>query len=177
MRRDPEPKNEVEVITRGARDLPSEMTMPTVGDSMLAEQIRRQDMEIIRGGLEKAGISRATLDKLRVFDDFAPNAGRFLVASLDMSHKMMMFQNVALMEEAEFIRANYLRNEALDPELRIEWQKCYNEICDILGKGYDRTLNGTQVMAKIVAGKVRNEGPKAKPSFTPLTALTAGKKK
>jgi hypothetical protein len=165
----------VDVGPPGLTEVITRRPLASVGDETedraLADQIRKQDVELIRGGLEKAGISKATTERLRAFDEFAPNAGRFLAASLDMSHKMMVLLNVSLMEEAEHIRTVYLRDETLDHELRIEWQKCYTDIVEIIGKGYDRTVSGAGMLAKITAARAKAAPGKEvkKVGFTPLT--------
>lgn len=138
-----------------------------VENSELALIIQDQNRVLLREGLTKAGISAKTIDKLKVFDGFGTNSGHFLIASLDLSHKMMVFSNVALLEEGEYIREHYLHDETLAPEQKIEWQRAYNEIADILGKGYDRTLAGTQAMAKMMP-KQEEKGEKKKPGFRPL---------
>lgn len=153
---------------------PADMGLIPREDAELAELIRKQEFDLMREGLKKAGIKEETLQKLSVLDGLAPNSGRFLVASLDLSHKMMVYSNIQLMEQADFIKTKYLEDETLGMEYKIEWQKAFNEICDILGKGYDRTLAGTQAMAKIMAGQEDKEGKggKRKPGFSPLKRAT-----
>ncbi|MCW5549987.1 MAG: hypothetical protein KIT44_13570 [Opitutaceae bacterium] len=133
----------------------------------------RQNRELLRGGLQKAGISDDTLNKLKIFDEFAVHSGEFLVASLDLTHRMMVYNTVALFERAEYIKKNYLENELLDDEIKVQWQECYNEICDIIGKGYDRTLNGTQAMARMIGGGDDGKKKKRKPKFGALRKAAA----
>lgn len=148
---------------------PSDFKLINKEKDELAELVRKQDFDLMRGGLAKAGIKEETLEKLKVLDGLAVNSGRFLVASLDLSHKMLMYSNISLMEQADYIKKTYLEDATLGMEYKIEWQKAYNEICDIIGKGYDRVLAGTQAMAKIMAGQGdEKQGGKKKPAFAPL---------
>ena len=154
-------------------DVTNRTLPPTIdasgADSRLADAIRRQDLELMRSGLGKAGVGQETLDMLRTLDDFAPSSGRYLVATLDLSHKMMSLLNVKLMEEALHIQTAYLHNERCPPGEKIEWQKAFNEICELLGRGYDRNLTGTNTLAKIMAQKRGQDGgSKRKAGFSPL---------
>lgn len=148
-----------------------------------SEHLLRTNQQIMRNGLAAAGISAETVDKLKLFENFAPNSGEYLVAALDISHRMMLFQNVSLFERAEWIKKNILdragipgtEDEAFSPLVLIEWQRVYNEICELIGKGYDRTLNGTQALAKIVGdGGEKSKGKKKKFGFSPSGGNDAG---
>lgn len=139
-----------------------------VQDNVLADIISAQDREILRGGLEKSGIRPGTIEKLRSFDGFAENSGKFLAGSLDLTHRMMIFQVVSLFELAEQIKAKYLENDTLSHGIKIEWQKAYNEIAELISKAYDRTLTGTQVMVNIMRQQKDDDGEgkkKRKPAF------------
>lgn len=130
-----------------------------------------QNRDLMRNGLRKAGISQDTLNKLEIFEGFADNAGQFLVASLDMTHRMMVYQTVKLLERAEYIEKTYLNDVTLDDEVKIQWQSAYTDIIEQVGKAYDRTLVGTQAMAKLLGTKDGDEEKgKTKPGFKPLRA-------
>ena len=140
-------------------------------DTLLALALMKQDAQLLRQGLDRAGISQDTLKKLQIFEDFSDNTGRFLVSTLDLTHRMQIYQNVALFEEAERIRDDILSDRTLSDLVRIEWMKRYIEISELIGKTFDRTLVGTQVISKLL--KENNDeskgGGKRKPGFTPLT--------
>lgn len=133
----------------------------------MAEQIRKQDAKLLRDGLQKAGLKSETLQLLEHLDGFSENSGRFLVSSLDLSHRMMILSNIELLERARAIKKDYLENDDIDDEYKIEWQKAYNEIVDIIRKGYEATLAGTQAMAKIMGAGKDKKGDRAKPGFQP----------
>ena len=137
-------------------------------DDLLGEQMVRQNRELLRSGLEKAGIKPATIEKLRQFDEFASNAGDFLVASLDLTHRTMIYLMVHLLEEAERIKSDYLDDATLDDEYKIQWQSAYTDIVEQIGKCYDRTLLGTQAMARMLGTENVDKGKKKKAGFTPL---------
>lgn len=123
-----------------------------VGDAILGEVVAAQEADLIRDGLRKAGIKQATLDKLKTLSGLNVSGGRFLVASLDLAHRMTVYQAVALLEESEHIKTAYLHNEELTQEERYNWQRAYNEIAELLGKTFDRTLAGTQAMVAMQRG-------------------------
>jgi len=156
-----EAPDELQVALR--KEVPEKIT-----DNQMAEVISHQDREILRHGLSKSGIKDSTIDKLRTFDGFAANTGKFLAGSLDLTHRMMIYQTVALFERAEKIKLDYLDDDSLCHEARIEWQRAYNEIAELVQKSYDRTLQGTQVLVNIMRAKKDDEGnniKKRKPSF------------
>lgn len=162
----------VDVMTRTEKDLPPEIHKAgrepeRIDDTELAEIVKLQDRELMRKGLRDTGIKEETLQKLRSFDGLAVSASKFLACSLDLTHRMMIYQTVALFERAEHIKKHYLEDEALDHEIRVEWQKAYNEIAELIAKSYDRTLTGTQVLVNIMRGKKADEGSgvKRKPAF------------
>lgn len=121
---------------------------------------------LLSDGLLKAGIKASTIEKLQVLEDLAPSSGEFLIASLDLTHKMMVLQGTRLFEEAERIKTDYLDDPCLDDEYKIKWQSAYNDICEQLGKCYDRTLTGTQALARILG--TEKDTKRKKPGFTPL---------
>lgn len=137
-------------------------------NSQLADALMRQNREIMRNGLRKAGIKDSTLEKLKIFEEFAPNAGEYLIASMDLSHRMMMFSTVKLQERALAIEEDYLDNATLDEEIKLQWQQAYNEIVDLIGKNFERTLAATQAMAKMMGGKDDEKAVKPKTKFGAL---------
>jgi hypothetical protein len=157
----PQPPTEATVVTRN--------TLPeaVVTDEAMGEAVMVQNRILMRSGLLKAGIKASTIESLKVLEEMAPNAGMFLVASLDLTHRMMVLQGVRLFEEAERIKTDYLDDATLDDEIKIQWQGMYNDICDQIGKCFDRTLIGTQAMAKML-GTDEDGGKKKKPAFRPL---------
>ncbi len=146
---------------------PKELSTDLMGEAML-----RVDGDILRDGLKGAGISEGIINKLGLMEGMAANTGRFLGAALDLTHRMTVFQGVALFEQAEHIRLNILSDETLPHEVRIEWQKAYTDISEILGKTSDRVLAGTQAAVAMLKKKEEVEGGgkggKGKPGFEPL---------
>lgn len=138
-----------------------------VGDAIIGDVIAAQEADLIRDGLKKAGIKDSTIEKLRTLSGLNVTGGRFLVASLDLAHRMTVYQSVALLEEAEHIKETYLHNEELTQEERYNWQRAYNEIAELIGKTFDRTLAGTQAMVAMMGGN--KGGKKEKPGPRPLT--------
>ena len=159
---------EVESMTRGrAGTTPAFAPAQLVGDQAMAEVVQIQDEELMIQGLKKVGISDEMLEKLRNISALGPSAGRFMASSLALTHKLMVVQTIELKQEADYIREHYLRDENLSAEERSYWQKCYNEIADLIGKGFDRTLAGTQALIAMQRGGA-GKGRPAKPGPQPL---------
>jgi hypothetical protein len=159
----------VSTVVRGRPEIPE-----VSDDSELGEQMIKANRELLRNGLEKAGIKSTTIEKLRQFDDFAHNAGEFLIAALDLSHRSMVYLTVHLLEEAERIKTDYLDDAMLDDEYKIQWQQAYIDIVEQVGKCFDRTLIGTQAMAKLL-GTDKGDTGKKKPGFRPLKRVEKAK--
>lgn len=170
LRGTPEAPTDTDVITRTG-------TPVEVEPSKLADQIRKQDAILLREGLQKAGVRQDTLEKLEILKGLSDNAGRWLVSSLDLSHRMMIFLNIQLLERAMDIKSTYLEDETLEDEYKIEWQKAYNEIVDVIRKSYEATLSGTQAMARIMGNGKREDDGKAVPGFQPIKARPKSPKK
>lgn len=147
-----------------------------LNDDAIGEAMLRADRDILRAGLKGAGISDSAINKLGLMEDMAVNTGRFLGAALDLTHRMTVFQGVALFEQAEYIRLHILSDTTLKHEIRIEWQKAYTDISEVLGKTSDRVLAGTQAAVAMLKKKEDVEGGgkggKGKPGFEPLKKVT-----
>lgn len=144
-----------------------------VGDAVIGEVVAAQEADLIRDGLKKAGIKASTLDKLKTLSGLNVSGGKFLVASLDLAHRMTVYQSVALLEEAEHIKTTYLHNEELTQEERYNWQRAYNEIAELIGKTFDRTLAGTQAMVAMQRGSSGDQKRSAKPGPSALNEKPA----
>lgn len=165
--------DESDLMTRSMPPALSVNGVERVKDNVLAESLMAQDREILRQGLQAVGIQHDTIKKLGLMENFATNTGRFLGASLDMTHRITVFQGVALFEEAEKIREKYLNDDTLPHEIRLEWQKAYNEIADLIGKTSDRVLAGTQAAVAMMKKKDEDSGSGEKEKvvgFQPLKA-------
>lgn len=156
------------------REMPKNMvpTPKLLGDDVVGEAMLRADRDILRTGLKSAGISEKTIQKLGLMEDMAVNTGRFLGAALDVTHRVTVFNGVALFEESERIRSEYLSDLTLPHEVRIEWAKVYVGIAEVLGKTSDRVLAGTAAAVAMLKKKEEVEGGgkggKGKPGFEPL---------
>ena len=164
---------DVEAMTRGrSGSTPAFAQAPLVGDAAMAEVVQIQDEELIIHGLKKVGIDDAMITKLRNISALGPTAGRFMASSLALTHKLMVVQTIELKQEADYIREHYLRDANLSAEEKSYWQKCYNEIADLIGKGFDRTLAGTQALIAMQRGGA-GKGRPAKPGPQPLSSKPA----
>lgn len=159
----PDP-TELSTMTRTPADIPS-----LIEGSDRAEALMAQDREIMRAGLQAAGIKPETIERIRSLDGLAKNSGRMISASLDYTHRLHIFSTAALFEEMIYIRDTHLRNTGADPMVTVFWQRAFNEIADLLGKSNDRTMNTAQALAAMMknqdGGKKNGSGPKSKPGW------------
>lgn len=156
-----EAPTELETVVRTPETLP-----PEIVNSERAEEMMKQDRELLRSGLQAAGIKSETIDKMRALDGLARNAGSFLSVSLDYTHRLHIYSTAALFEEMVYIRETYLRpgqdgKPKYDPMVMVFWQRAFNEIADLLGKSYDRTLAGTQAMVAMMKARGKTPGAPA----------------
>ena len=161
-------------------DIPSELEQLTRerpsdipdGEAMTAVMVN--NLSIIADGLEKNGISKSTIDKLKGLGTFEKSAGKFLVGSLDIAQRMVTFSTVALFEKAEHIDKTYLQNPSVNPKDKLAWQRMYNSCVDQMFKGYSNILSGTVAMTKLLSD---NSGASQKPGFQPLPGNEEGEGK
>jgi hypothetical protein len=166
-----EPTGEDEQIMRN-------VTIPSASDnsekSKIIAAMQVQNIDLIADGLQRNGISKETVDKLKSLGKIEQSAAQFLVGSLDMMHRMVVYTGASLMEQAENIRTEYLDpKKAISMKERLVWQRLYNQVVDQMGKSYDRVLNGTTAMVKLTTPKGKDEGAKSKPGFRPLKKADA----
>lgn len=148
---------------------PGEIVAPT--DGQLVNMVVETE-KVIRDGLEKVGVSKTAIARLKSFDGLNIKAGQFLVQSLQDIKNLYYVNLIGLDEMAQGIKTRYLdvnATETTTPMERMFWQRAYNEIVDQLGKGFDRMLSGTQAMVAIQKAqsgdKGRGGGAKAKPGW------------
>lgn len=123
------------------------------------------NLSLIADGLEKNGIHKDTIAKLKGLGSFEKSAGKFLVGSLDIAQRMVTFSTVALFEKAEHIDKTYLKNPQVSPKDKLAWQRMYNSCVDQMFKGYNNILSGTVAMTKLIS---EGSNSSQKPGFSPL---------
>lgn len=157
------------------RDAPDGVTGYTESNSLVEAESDKtpektaSSLDQISQDLIKAGHDPAILNKIDSINGFEDNAGKFLAGSMNLMYKMVVDSGVSLYEHLEFIKSK-LNDPNLKDKDRIFWQRAYNTTVDQLGKSYDRVLQGTQVLAKMMPGDEdeKNKKSQKKPSFTPL---------
>lgn len=157
--------DESSVLVRDKGDIPS-----LVENSHRAEEMMKQDRELMRTSLKAAGISPGTIEKIRSLDGLATNTGRMVSASLDYTHRLHIFATAALLEEMIYIRETHLRDPNIDGMVKVFWQRAFNEIADLLGKANDRTMNTASALAAMMKSRSKDQpgasaNPKGKPGW------------
>jgi len=163
---------DAEIEPDEAEQMCREADLPNLGsrgeDNEITKNLMVQNIDLLADGLERNGISKKTIDKIKGLGAIEKSAATFLVGSLDMMHRLVVYNGASLLEMAENIKDNYL-----DPSIpmsvkeRLQWQRMYNQIVDQIGKNYDRVRSGTETMVKLTTPKSK-DAPRKKPGFTPL---------
>jgi len=152
---------ETERLVRDANDI-----IPHHPDKETIQAIQTQNVDLIGEGLLKNGIKPETLEKMKNLGEFEQNAGKFLVGSLDIMLRLVVYTGVSLFEVTEEIK-EILQDKTLEPHARLAWLRAYNVTVDQMQKSYDRVVTGTVGMAKVTRPD-DDKGTKTKPGFTPL---------
>lgn len=143
------------------------------GDARDAKAILAQNMKIMTDGLRASGIKEETIEKLETFQKFEAHAGSFLVGSIDIMHRMMVYTATSLFEQAELIKSRYLDNPNLPVKEKLSWQRMYNQVSEQMHKSYDRVLQGTEVMIKMTVPDKEEDKKRKRPGFAPLNEKKA----
>lgn len=164
MKSDLEPSEVQQVV----RDVDIPRSDDVSESSILQRNLLTQNLDLLADGLANAGISPETVEKLKKLGQIEKGAAGFLVSSLDMMHRSVVYSGIEMMERATEIRTKYLDDSLpMSAKDRQGWQRQYNQLMDMLGKSYDRVLHGTEVMVKLTTPKTTDK-PNAKPGFKPL---------
>lgn len=149
-------------------DVMARKAVPEAIDAGAGEATLKMNAMLTSGVLEKL-VKKETLELLSGAPSvFGNDAGKYLTGTLDLHHQMMVVSNVQVFERSQEI-LNNLRNNVYDEEVAHEWQKTYNQLVELLQKGYDRSWQGTLSAAKLLNQRAPKEGDKkAQPAFTPL---------
>lgn len=149
-------------------DVMARKSIPEAIDAGVGEATLKMNAMLTSGVLEKL-VKKETLELLNGAPSvFGGDAGKYLTGTLDLHHQMMVVSNVQVFERSQEILEN-LRNNVYDEEVAHEWQKTYNQLVELLQKGYDRSWQGTLSAAKLLNQRAPKDGEKkATPAFTPL---------
>jgi hypothetical protein len=134
-----------------------------------ARDVGRNDVQLLVSGLRNAGIKAGTMEKLDAMGAFSPATGQIIGHSLRTMHQMLVYGNVALFEEAESVREEFLgSNSTLSDAEKAEWYQIFISIWNTLGKGYDRTMKGTVALVEMSKAQGANDDDEVTPGFKPL---------
>ena len=153
---DPVPK-QVELLTRTEE----KMTEPE-----MVAAIKPQG-EYIKG-LKKLGLSDETIHSIKAFEKFEKHTGLLMVEALKGYLSLNIQQNMQLFEVSQEMKRD-LDTAEMDPEMKIQYIKCLTQVSSEIGKGYDRSLSGINIMLKM--HNEEQSKSKKKAGFQPLKNL------
>lgn len=154
---DPIPKP-IELLTRKSSD---KMT-----ESELVASIKPQG-EYIKG-LKSLGLKDETISSIRAFEKFEKHTGLLMVEALKSYLSLNIQQNMQLFETSQDLKSE-LDDKGMDPEMKLQYIRSLTQISSEIGKGYDRTLTGINIMLKM--HNEEQSTSKKKPGFQPLKNL------
>lgn len=153
----PIPK-QVELLTRSEE---KPLTEPEVVASI------KPQGEYIKG-LKNLGLSDETIGSITAFEKFEKHTGLLMVEALKGYLSLNIQQNMQLYEVSQDLKKD-LEESEMDPEMKIQYIKCLTSVSAEIGKGYDRSLSGINIMLKMHNDEQSKS--KKKPGFQPLKNL------
>jgi len=119
-------------------------------------------------GLKKLGLTDETIDSIRAFEKFEKHTGLLMVEALKGYLSLNIQQNMQLYEVSQELKRDLDESE-MDPEMKIQYIKCLTQVSAEIGKGYDRSLSGINIMLKM--HNEEQTKTKKKAGFQPLKNL------
>ena len=119
-------------------------------------------------GLKKLGLTDETIDSIKAFEKFEKHTGLLMVEALKGYLSLNIQQNMQLFEVSQELKKD-LDTAEMDPEMKIQYIKCLTQVSSEIGKGYDRSLSGINIMLKM--HNEEQSKSKKKAGFQPLKNL------
>lgn len=155
----PVPPTELEVQLRGINGEPDIAAQQRAD----AEMVKRTE-RLIHEGLEKVGVPKATLDKIRTLRGIEVTGGQIIAQSVSDIYQLYYIELMSIPARREEIKRRYLDEPApesgenkapLSPMEKMFWQRADTELFEQMGKGLDRFISGTQVLLAMQRGKIK----------------------
>jgi hypothetical protein len=119
-------------------------------------------------GLKKLGFSDETIGSIRAFEKFEKHTGLLMVEALKGYLSLNIQQNMQLYEVSQELKKE-LDESQMDPEMKLQYIKSLVNVSSEIGKGYDRSLSGINIMLKMHGDEQSKSKKKA--GFQPLKNL------
>lgn len=148
----------LDVQLREPGDAPDSITDQQKKDAEMVKQTER----LIHEGLEKVGVPKETLDKIRTLRGLNVSGGMVIAQSVSDIYQLYYIELMCIPARRAEIRRKYLEDEppkdgetkaVLTPMERMFWQKADTELFEQMGKGLDRFISGTQVLLAMERGR------------------------
>lgn len=160
----PEGPTELDQLSRNFPVKPDERTRE------VAEAMEKITLDTLVESLKGAGIDPQSLGKMRGIGGIEATAADVLMLGFDMSNRNVIFLQATLMEQANKIREDYLKDTDLDPNEKKFWQRQYHETIDRALKCGASMVQSAVAVARATGGNDRPSrgGKKAEFGFLPL---------
>lgn len=119
-------------------------------------------------GLKKLGLTDETISSIKAFEKFEKHTGLLMVEALKGYLSLNIQQNMQLYEVSQELKQQLDESE-MDPEMKLQFIKSLVSVSAEIGKGYDRSLSGINIMLKM--HNEEQATSKKKPGFQPLKNL------
>jgi len=154
-------------LTRLARNFP---VKPDIKTKHVAEAMEKITLDTLVKSLEGAGINPKTIGKMRGIGGAEATAADVLMLGFDMSNRNTIFLQATLMEQADKIREDYLKDDDLDADEKKFWQRQYQETVDRALKCHSTMVQSAVAVARATGGNPRSRSSKKKDfDFLPLS--------
>jgi hypothetical protein len=159
---DPIP-DKVELLTR------SEDRPLTESEAVAAIEPQGEYLKALKG----LGLKAETIKSIRAFEKFEKHTGLLMVEALKGYQSLNIQQNMQLYEVSQRLKEE-LETTEMDPEMKLQYIRSLTQVSSEIGKGYDRTLTGINIMLKM--HNEEQSKSKKKTGFQPLKNLQQMKK-
>jgi hypothetical protein len=119
-------------------------------------------------GLKKLGLKDDTIKSIQAFEKFEKHTGLLMVEALKGYQSLNIQQNMQLYEVSQKLKKE-LDTTDMDPEMKLQYIRSLTQVSSEIGKGYDRTLTGINIMLKM--HNEEQSKSKKKAGFQPLKNL------
>lgn len=149
---------------QGERDVvlppgPLETSLRTMQDApdVVTDEENRKMVEktekLIHQGLRKVGVSGDTIKKIQTLRDLNIMGGQIIAQSLSDVYQLYYIDIMNIPQRRKEIKDQFLDNKGCTGMEKMFWQRADAELLEMMGKGLDRFLSGTQAMLAMERGK------------------------
>jgi len=145
---------------------PSPAKDATPEDQSIISLVQDQNYENILDGFLAVGVPKKTIDNIRTLRKFESNAGRFMLATMDILQGLVGKSALRLDSYLEYIHEQ-ITDDNIPAKEKAMWIRAFGVSMDHLLKANRDVRDGSLAIARATR-RSPDAGAPAKPGFTPL---------